>query len=363
MMKILLREQIDKYRFAVAKIVFLLVEDRFNLINDIVNSNLMLVYDIEDDQYVYISVLSQPTTNRYNKEPIHVYYQKARYRRYQSITNTNTNTNNSSNVKVNKLSDSFVKLFNEAIRIAFKDIDRLYKLFADHNKFNNKIYDIINFYFEYAEKKICNDLKGKNLYKYFSKEKVSRNLYQVNDGNLSFSPPRSFNDPFDSNCLLSNNDDMSERFRILCLTHKYNNILMWSYYSQNHRGYCFGYSAGKLIDSIKQISISGICIYGELYYTLTRPPQRSRRNQFSFSDMKFYIDATFTKYSEWSHEDECRFVILSEEHNEDYININVNIESIYEGCEGDNSSISNSQGRLLESIQLSKDENEYRLND
>ena len=78
--------------------------------------------------------------------------------------------------------------------------------------------------------------------------------------------------------------------------------------------------------------------------------------------MKFYIDATFTKYSEWSHEDECRFVILSEKHNEDYININVNIEIIYEGCEGDNSFISNSQGRLLESIQLSKDENEYRLN-
>lgn len=360
MMKILLREQIDKYRFAVAKIVFLLVEDRFKLINDIVNSNLMLVYDIEDNQYVYISVLSQPTTNRYIKEPIHVYYQKAGYRRYQS--RTNTKKIKSSNVKVNKLSDSFVELFNKAIRIAFKDIDGLYKLFASYNKSNNDFYDIINFYFEYAEKRICNDLKGKNLYKYFSKDKVSCNRYQVNDGNLSFSPPRSFNDPFDSNCLLSNNDDMSERFRILCLTHKYNNILMWSYYSQNHQGYCFGYSVGNLIDSIKQISISGICIYGELYYTLTRPPQRSRRDQFSFSDMKFYIDATFTKYSEWSHEDECRFVILSEEHNEDYININVNIDSIYEGCEGDNSSIPNSQGRLLESMQLSKDENEYRLN-
>lgn len=360
MMKILLREQIDKYRFAVAKIVFLLVEDRFKLRNDIVNSNLMLVYDIEDDQYVYISVLSQPTTNRYNKEPIHVYYQKASYRRYQS--RTNTKKIKSSNVKVNKLSDNFVELFNKAIRIAFKDIDRLYKLFDSYNKSNNEFYDIINFYFEYAEKRIYNDLKGNNLYKYFSKDKVSCNRYQVNDGNLSFSPPRSFNDPFDSNCLLSNNDDMRDRFRILCLTHKYNNILMWSYYSQNHQGYCFGYSAGNLIDSIKQISISGICIYGELYYTLTRPPQRSRRDQFSFSDMKFYIDATFTKYSEWSHEDECRFVILSEEHNEDYININVNIESIYEGCEGDNSFISNSQGRLLESIQLSKDENEYRLN-
>jgi len=134
----------------------------------------------------------------------------------------------SSNVKVNKLSDSFVELFNKAIRIAFKDIDGLYKLFDSYNKSNNEFYDIINFYFEYAEKRICNDLKGKNLYKYFSKDKVSCNRYQVNDGNLSFSPPRSFNDPFDSNCLLSNNDDMSDRFRILCLTHKYNNILMLS---------------------------------------------------------------------------------------------------------------------------------------
>lgn len=359
-MNIILKEQIDNYRFAVAKIVFLLVKCRYKFISDIPNSNLMLVHDIETNENIYISILSQPTDRLFSKKITHVYYQKASYRRYQSTNNRRKVKNG--NVEVFELSKNFDRLFREAIRMAFKNVNRLYKLFGSHNKFNNEFYNIINFYFEYAEKKICNDLKGKILYKYFSKDKVSCNRYQVNDGNLSFSQPRSFNDPFDSNCLLSNNEDMSERFRILCLTHKYNNILMWSYYSQNHEGYCFGYSVGNLIDSIKQISISGICIYGELYYTLTRPSQRSRRDQFSFSDMKFYIDATFTKYSEWSHEDECRFVILSEEHNEDYININVNIESIYEGCKGNNSPIFNSQEEQLETIQLSMDESEYKLN-
>lgn len=359
-MNIILKEQIDNYRFAVAKIVFLLVKCRYKFISDIPNSNLMLVHDIETNENIYISILSQPTDRHFSKKVIHVYYQKASYRRYQSTNNRRKVKNG--NVEVFELSKSFDRLFNEAIKIAFTDIDNLYILFARHNKFSNKYYSIIDYYFKFAEKKVRDDLKSNKLYKYTSKDKVEDNRYQVNDGRLFFSPPRNFNDPFDSNCLLSNNEDMSDRFRILCLTHKYNNILMWSYYSQNHQGYCFEYSYANLVDSIIDIHVPGICIYGDVNYRLKRPLQRSKVDYFSYTDLKFYIDATFTKYSEWSHEDECRFVIISSENNENYIGVDLNIERIYEGCKGNNSPIFNSQEEQLETIQLSMDESEYKLN-
>lgn len=359
-MNILLKDQIDNYRFAVAKIVFLLVEDRYKYIEDIPYSNLMLVRNIETKEKIYISILSKPTDKSFSKKTVHVYYQNASYKRYNSTINNKNAIHY--NLKINKLSKSFDTLFNEAIKIAFKDIVILYNIFNRYNNFESKYYNIIEYYFEDAEKKISDDFKIKRLYKYTSKDKVVENRYQVNDGKLSFSPPWAFNDPFDSNCLLSNNEDMGECFRVLCLTHKYNNILMWSYYSQNHQGYCFEYSPINLVHAIKNIPISGICIYGDLNYSSSRPIQKSQVDYFSYTDLKFYINATFTKYCEWSHEDECRFVCISSEYNESFITIQANIERVYEGCQGDCSAIYNSQDEQLEVIQLSKDRQEYRLN-
>lgn len=67
-MNILLKDQIDNYRFAVAKIVFLLVEDRYKYIEDIPYSNLMLVRNIETKEKIYISILSKPTDKSFSKK-------------------------------------------------------------------------------------------------------------------------------------------------------------------------------------------------------------------------------------------------------------------------------------------------------
>ena len=72
-MNILLKDQIDNYRFAVAKIVFLLVEDRYKYIEDIPYSNLMLVRNIETKEKIYISILSKPTDKSFSKKTVHVY--------------------------------------------------------------------------------------------------------------------------------------------------------------------------------------------------------------------------------------------------------------------------------------------------
>lgn len=60
-MKILLKDQIKNYRFTVAKVVFLLIENRFMLIQDIKDSNNMLVWDKDKKEHFYISILGQPT--------------------------------------------------------------------------------------------------------------------------------------------------------------------------------------------------------------------------------------------------------------------------------------------------------------
>jgi len=53
-MRIVLKNQIDNYRFAVAKVIFLLVENRYKFASDVRESNLMIVYDKDKEEYIYI---------------------------------------------------------------------------------------------------------------------------------------------------------------------------------------------------------------------------------------------------------------------------------------------------------------------
>lgn len=53
-MKILLKDQIENYRYAVAKVIFLSVENRYKFIEDVRESNLMIVYDKDKEEYIYI---------------------------------------------------------------------------------------------------------------------------------------------------------------------------------------------------------------------------------------------------------------------------------------------------------------------
>lgn len=180
------------------------VENRFKLISDIRESNLMIVQDKGRKQNIYVSILAKPTRELPEKSSILIFYQKASYGRNKEKSNNERNKNIRREVLL--LSKEFDKLFAEAIEVALTDT------FLFLEKFQFKHYDVTEHYFLEAEKKIFDDLGGTKPYKYFSKDTVTANKYQVNDGRLSFSHPKFFNDPFDCNCLLSNNIDMSEKF-------------------------------------------------------------------------------------------------------------------------------------------------------
>lgn len=136
---------------------------------------------------------------------------------------------------------------------------------------------------------------------------------------------------------------------------------MWSYYSEEHKGYCFEYDASDIIKKIENMEIKGLCVFGDVSYKEKRPDQKSERSKFSFTDLKFYIDAVFTKYVEWKHEEESRFVIISEiiDLSQEFITISTDIKQIYKGCIGEDLPIHNSVKEILTTVRLVKDDSKY----
>lgn len=355
-MKILLKEQISNFRFAIAKFVFLLVETKYKYIEDIKNSNLMLVLDNNSNEEIYISILAKPTKTIPKKKKVIIYYQSQKYKLYEGKKIEKYHT-------ILKLSDKFDFKFEEAIQLIFMDYDTFSKKYSLID--NSKIYEIIvKYFFSNAIDSLREKYNKNTPYKYYSYDSVRNNNHEINDGSIAFTHPKSFNDPFDCNCILSNSTSLKDNFRVLCITQQYDNILMWSYYATNHTGFCFQYSYDNLIDLITDLPLSGICIFGKIDYNLTRPAQKTRVNRFSYTDLKFYIDAVFTKFKEWEHEREYRFVIISDKipQSDDAISINSNITRIYKGCSSNANNLpTKSDGTHLPTIQLYKDPSTYRL--
>ena len=115
---------------------------------------------------------------------------------------------------------------------------------------------------------------------------------------------------------------------------------MWSYYANSHAGYALEYSYASLLDKIHSLKVDGLCVYGPVEYIDKRPNTRSNSNQFSYSNLNFYIKATFAKFKEWQHEREYRIVCILDENTEDAREVlgdwvvipQVNVVQGYAGC-------------------------------
>ena len=210
-----------------------------------------------------------------------------------------------------------------------------------------------------------NDEYNDRVYKYYSEESIKDNKYNQIQGNLSFVTPVKFNDPFDCNTLYKNSIDISDMFRVLCLTKDCRNILMWSYYASNHSGYCFGFDLNDIIKSVEKQKINGICIIGPVKYKKNRPDIVIKKNKFFFSDIKDYIDVTFTKYKEWKHEKEYRMVMISDdfrmnkEYAKEYISIQAPVKEYIYGCKSTKSI--KGINKIIKEKRLCKDDEKYFL--
>ena len=340
------KKDFELYRFAVAKIIFLKeYSQEYTLLENIKESNCLLVKNAQ--RKLIISIFSKPNISLENKgfhEPILIYYQKPQYKKY----------NDKNRVSIYRmLTETFDKQYNEALNFAVLNPHE----FINNNKELDFLLDEIK-----LNACIAYDTSGV-LYKYYSADKIKNNSYNVNDGIISFLNPKHFNDPFDCSCILSNNESISDKFRVFCSIQDERNILMWSYYGSDHNGYCFKYSKHDIISALINSNINGLCIVGNVQYSDKRPNYKSQFNFLSYTNIKFLIDCTFTKYKKWEHEEEYRFVIISDFFRDDgnATTLKVNVNEVLSGCQGTSSSIIDSKHNAIPVKQLQKDDLEYKL--
>lgn len=87
---------------------------------------------------------------------------------------------------------------------------------------------------------------------------------------------------------------LHENFGVFCLTPHNNNILMWSHYSDSHKGFCVGFDSKMLFETI-----SGMI--GKVHYT------------DKFVELDMFTDELgvsrllYAKHNIWEYEDEYRF--------------------------------------------------------
>lgn len=346
-MRIIMKSYLEDYRIAVAKISFLeTYGKRYFFVNNLDKTS-MLVIDKEDyDRKKRISLLRKPK-NLQSDYPLTIFYEKNSKRKLNKYEI-------SANIKV--LSDEFKECFQKNLRAAFLDPDNFFKDEAK-NEYCKIIFAAIpgmteNYKTSEVFENYLKNLNKNLLFKYTSKDidEIRKNY----KGSLFFCHPKEFNDPFDCNCSFKNRKSAAEHFRVLCLTKEYNNILMWSHYGAEHKGYCYGYKfdelykkifSGNFISVEGNRTISGLVVLGDVVYTTKRPKQRLSHFQFSWADISHYISACFTKFKDWEYEKEVRFVIMSpDKFMPDFLGINLDPVECYRGCE------SQVNGRLSKSL-------------
>ena len=137
------------------------------------------------------------------------------------------------------------------------------------------------------------------------------------DGSLTFCNPSTFNDPFDCDCQIITDQgtmNLKDSFRVLALGTRPDDILMWAYYGEDHKGIAVEH---ELRDIIRGLSAAyhGIAIYGEVKYKKARPKYKTYgipSGSASFViDLDFLVRCCFTKYRGWKHENEFRILTFA----------------------------------------------------
>lgn len=181
------------------------------------------------------------------------------------------------------------------------------------------------------------------LYKYYSVNEYSLN--NITEGLICFNDLQRFNDPFEGigdffynvtleekNYWKSIGSDLpnhiSERFadesketlrfknRVLSLTSKYDNPLMWSHYANSHTGFCVGYSKDdifKVCDKLDRI-------------TYVDKPNKVNVSQFELNNIESLL---FVKSDEWKYEDEWRAIYTLKEADVSHLQYSENYEKCF----------------------------------
>lgn len=328
---------LGKYRLAVAKYVFLITYQEYVFKMDYPFKNCMLVQ--LNTETIIVSLLGKPQVKNSEKYRVMIFKQKASF----------------GSVKLSKsFNEEFDRLLMKALIAPALLIDEIGKSELYSRLFNYLFVDLYS----------AHTLDG-NVFKHYGTDFLKTDPHNRIGGNITFVHPDTFNDPFDCRCAYSSSL-IADRFRVFCSIPINDNILMWSYYSNDHKGYCFEYRRFDIVDRMISSGLDGLGIIGNVIYKRNRPKAKpSIKKRVSYSDLKFYIEATFSKFQDWKHEREYRFVIISNDFSKNpsstrFYSLNVPVVNIYVGCKGSNKTISNGAASITP-IQLTMSKSDYKL--
>ena len=179
-------------------------------------------------------------------------------------------------------------------------------------------------------------------------------LADLINNEITVSPSKNMNDPFDSIINLWGTKELLKktckehkhiknlsksfdyfRIRSFCngnTTRALKNILMWSHYADNHRGYCIKYKLSKYF--IKQEN-------NDSFEHMFLKPIIYRKDKVDISEMTtINTDLAFaTKHRSWKYENEVRLIVYNPNKEDAFYGIPLDkdscIEAIYFGCKCD----------------------------
>ena len=98
--------------------------------------------------------------------------------------------------------------------------------------------------------------------------------------------------------------DVCKRFGIFCLSKTKGNLLLWSHYADQHRGFCIGYDRRALQSSLHLSNPAvGLCkVNYATHYPSLHPDKLSNEEQG--------LQTLTTKFVDWQYEQEYRFILV-----------------------------------------------------
>lgn len=161
---------------------------------------------------------------------------------------------------------------------------------------------------------------------------------------------------------------LSNNFRISSLTIEKDNLLMWSHYANEHKGFCIEFDISKELEIYPYNSKYYRFLIHNLFpviYSNERPELETylfRRDTI----FEWYKNGLLRKFSAWSYEKEWRLILLKNDCSKNGTVLFFPIKAVYCGCKMDNNEINELKklikGKNIDLYKGEMDQQFYKIN-
>lgn len=139
---------------------------------------------------------------------------------------------------------------------------------------------------------------------------------------------KALNDDF-----LEKKNNLTDKFLVSCLTTEKDNILMWSHYANNHKGFCIEYDLSEAKNNYLKLNEEEKNTFNNLFPVVYSENRKEIINYNFNGDtfLSWYLLGLLRKYHVWSYEKEWRLALLKQEYPDQIIKF-FPIKAVYCGC-------------------------------